>query len=63
MSQKPSSKGFLPIVLLARPIPRAVMSGTVIVEVVTQPLSNARGIIYFGAMKVIPITAIYPNMI
>ena len=39
INPKPSTMGLLPLILVARPTPRAATKGTVIVDVVTPPES------------------------
>ena len=59
MSQNPSIIGFLHGVKVANPIHNAVTRGTVTVEVVTHPLSNAIGTICFGVKNTSIITVKY----
>ena len=49
---KPSSNGDLLGTFVAIPMPKAVNSGTVTVDVVTPPESNASGMIILGAKQV-----------
>jgi len=62
MRPKPSIAGLRPLILEAKPIPKAATSGTVTVEVVTPPESYASPIISAGAKKVTTTTRIYPDM-
>ena len=56
INPKPSSKGLRPLILDAKPTPKAVVNGTVIVEVVTPPESYATAMMDWGANGVINIT-------
>jgi len=60
MSPKPSTSGLRPGIVDARPRPRAATSGTVTVEVVTPPVSNASARMEAGALHDRIATTAYP---